>query len=411
MKASTLPLYLIGSRRAILDIASSRWSLLIGAIFVLSAGFAREYDGEDLLGEPWHALRPLAASLVSGTVLFLLVHCASLLRRHSGEGEPPESGRAYGSFLALFWMTAPMAWLYAIPYERMMDPVEAIKANLWTLGVVAAWRVLLMVRVVHVLYGIGYIASFFLVMLFANFVAFLAILIAPTPVIDVMGGIRHSEREALISSITTSILVLTVLSAPVWILGSLISLIFMKPRWANIEKPEQERPGGLLAVALASVVAFVPLLVWAQPEQRNRAAAERLLNFGQEAEGLAFMSEREARDFPPQWDPPPQQSYWKQSAALREIRMAMEAEWPADWVAEIYLAKIERALQTSLMPWSRVRDFERIIEMIEDASNIEKLAAEHAETALFLVEHLPTLREEEREALRRFAAMRDAGGN
>ena len=56
MKASTLPLYLIGSRRAILDIASSRWSLLIGAIFVLSAGFAREYDGEDLIGEPWHAL-------------------------------------------------------------------------------------------------------------------------------------------------------------------------------------------------------------------------------------------------------------------------------------------------------------------------------------------------------------------
>ncbi len=119
------------------------------------------------------------------------------------------------------------------------------------------------------------------------------------------------------------------------------------------------------------------------------------------------MSEREARDFPPQWDPPPQQSYWKQNAALREIRVAMEAEWPADWVAEIYLAKIERALQMSLMPWSRVSDFERIIEMIEDAHNIEDLAAEHAEAALFLAERLPTLREEEREALRRFAAIAD----
>lgn len=408
MKASTLPLYLIGSRKAILDIASSRWSLLIGAIFVLSAGFAREYDGEDLVGEPWHAFRPLAASFVSGSVLFVLVFQAALIRRYSGEGEPPEAGKAYRTFLALFWMTAPMAWLYAIPYERMMDPVGAIQANLWTLGLVALWRVVLMVRVVHVLYGIGHIAAFFFVMLFADLVAFLAILIAPTPVIDVMGGIRHSEREALISGITTMILVLTVVTAPIWILGSLISLIFMKPKWANVERPqENDRPGGLLVLALVSVVAFVPLLVWAQPEQRNRAAAERLLNFGQEADGLAFMSERKATDFPPQWDPPPQQSYLKQDASLIRVRKAMEAQWPADWVAEIYLAKIERALQMSLMPWTRTTDWVAIVSIVKDSPQAEELASAHAETALFLIEHLPSLQEEEREALRRFAAFAD----
>ena len=48
-------------------------------------------------------------------------------------------------------MTAPLAWLYAIPYERFLSPVGATRANLWTLGLVAAWRVLLIIRVLVVL--------------------------------------------------------------------------------------------------------------------------------------------------------------------------------------------------------------------------------------------------------------------
>jgi len=60
MGIGTLLRYLIGDRKAILAIAGSRHSLWIGFLFVLSAGLAREYDGEDLLHEPWHALIPLA---------------------------------------------------------------------------------------------------------------------------------------------------------------------------------------------------------------------------------------------------------------------------------------------------------------------------------------------------------------
>src|SRR5262245_51273237 len=44
---TTLLRYLTGSREAIVAIAGNRNALWVGFLFVLSAGFAREYDGED----------------------------------------------------------------------------------------------------------------------------------------------------------------------------------------------------------------------------------------------------------------------------------------------------------------------------------------------------------------------------
>src|ERR1700751_1245326 len=122
----TLLRFLIGDRAAILQLAGSRWTLLIGLLFVLSAGFAREYDGEDLLHEPWHLLLPMAASLVSSFLLYCILYGFSTFNRQDG----PSFFAGYRSFLSLFWLTAPLAWLYAIPYERFLDPLPATQANL-----------------------------------------------------------------------------------------------------------------------------------------------------------------------------------------------------------------------------------------------------------------------------------------
>ena len=142
MRLQTLFLYLIGNRQAMFDIAADRRALFIGFLFVLSAGFAREYDGEDLIHEPWYLLIPLAASLLSSFVLYLVTYGVFISTRQiRGESvlfvdtdgllkKKPLSGPSflsgYLSFLALFWCTAPLAWLYAIPYERFLSPVEAM---------------------------------------------------------------------------------------------------------------------------------------------------------------------------------------------------------------------------------------------------------------------------------------------
>jgi len=64
---------LVGLENAIHALLRSRSTVWVGLLFVISAGFAREYDGESLLHEPWHLLIPLGASLVSSLLLFSLL--------------------------------------------------------------------------------------------------------------------------------------------------------------------------------------------------------------------------------------------------------------------------------------------------------------------------------------------------
>src|SRR5262245_8431110 len=133
MSIRTVLLYLVGNREAILQVANCRGGLWLGLAFVFSAALAREYDGQDLVHEPWHLLVPLAASLGSSLALYLLIYVISLVR--GPRGLP--SLNAYRAILQLFWMTAPLAWLYAIPFERFLSPGDATRANLYLLGLVA----------------------------------------------------------------------------------------------------------------------------------------------------------------------------------------------------------------------------------------------------------------------------------
>src|SRR5436190_2016610 len=88
-----------------------------------SACVEREYDGEDLRAEPWYLLIPFGASLVTSLLLFNEVWHRG--RKH--RIEPMPFWRSYRGFLALYWATAPLAWLYAIPVERFLSLMGAIR--------------------------------------------------------------------------------------------------------------------------------------------------------------------------------------------------------------------------------------------------------------------------------------------
>jgi hypothetical protein len=197
MRIRTLLLYLVGKRQAILEIANDRPALWIGLIFVLSAGFAREYDGKDLTAEPWHIIVPVGASLATSFLLFLLT-----FRRGDDDLSSVPFFAAYRSFLTLYWMTAPLAWIYAIPFERFLDPYEATMANLCCLGLVATWRVLLMIRVISVLMGYHVLAAVFPVLLFGDTIAVVAIQFLQVPILDLMGGIRMTPKENMLLNTT-----------------------------------------------------------------------------------------------------------------------------------------------------------------------------------------------------------------
>src|SRR5436305_1864048 len=67
VSTGTLIRFLFGSRRAILTLASQSNTVWLGLIFVLSAGFAREYDRTYLPDNLWVIALPMLA--VAGTSL------------------------------------------------------------------------------------------------------------------------------------------------------------------------------------------------------------------------------------------------------------------------------------------------------------------------------------------------------
>jgi hypothetical protein len=338
MTIKSLFTFLLGSRKAILDIVRSPHALWIGLLLVLSAGFAREYDGEDLLREPWHLVLPLGASLVTSFLLFSLVWGVAKMRRLRGG----TFKGVYPRFLALYWMTAPLAWLYAIPVERFLSAGDATSANLWLLGLVAFWRVVLISRVVAVLFRASGAGAFSIVMLFADSLMLFLLTQTPLPVFSLMGGIRLTESEQVIQATAFFTTALGVVTWPIWLIAAAVAAFAGRRRWRLPRETRQpampvSRPVWLLAAA--SIVVWTPILFITQPEQQLRYAVERDLRSGRIETAIALMSAHERSDFPPHWDPPPRVGYGEKKPPMLDVMEMVVAARPAPWVRELFVEK------------------------------------------------------------------------
>jgi hypothetical protein len=334
----TLTCYLLGSRGAILRLAGCRPALAAGFLFVIAAGFAREYDGEDLLHEPWHVLIPLAASLASSAVLYLLVWAIA-----QGRGsKEPRFFPGYLDFLTLYWLTAPLALVYAIPVERLLSAADATRANLWMLGLVALWRVALMTRVVAVLYGISPWRALFLVMLFADSVAVVILAMTDLPIVAIMGGIRLSESELVLRNTVWMLRVAAVLSWPIWLVGAGIAVFSKQPPWEYqpaATPPYPRAAADVWAATLAAIGMWAFVMPLTQPEQQLRWRVERDLHGGRISEGLQTMSAHEPGDFPPHWDPPPRVAYRERTPDITVVQEHLDIMTVKPWVRAIYVEK------------------------------------------------------------------------
>jgi hypothetical protein len=330
--------FLIGDRTAIHTVARCRGALWVGAVFVLAAGLARNYDSRDLLHEGWYVLVPLAASTVLASVLFALLRLGMRAR------EPyPGWGRAYRSFLGLFWMTAPLALMYAIPYDRMMSAEGAIRAKLWTLLVVSVWRVLLMSRVVSIVFGIGAPAAFWVIMLLGDGVVLGALAVMKLPLIQFMGGIRQTAAEQVLASTRLTVTFLGFVSLPVWAIGALVVVGSRRMAW-KVEPPAGGTSGGVsrgvVLAAAAAVLVWVVFLPFTQPTQVLRWRTERELKLGHVAEGIAMLSAHLPQDYPRHWDPPPRPGYGEDEPPLLDVVQVIVERGAAEWVRRIYVEKL-----------------------------------------------------------------------
>jgi hypothetical protein len=387
MGIRTLLRYLIGDRQAILDLAASRWTLVLGVLFVLSAALAREYDGQDLLHEPWHLLLPLGASLAASALLFAVVWGRF---------------RYYPAFLGLFWMTAPLAWLYAVPYERFLSPADAVRANLFTLAVVSVWRVALIVRVLVVLLGYRPLAALILVMAFvdaAAVAASLVSLVSGVSFLAIMAGIRLPESEQILFVSAWNLMQLGSCSFPFWLAGAVALRHRSKPRWQAPLNPRGRPTGPLWGLAAASVASWAIVLPWTQAEQQLRWQVERDLREGRVEQALAVMSAHAPEDFPPQWEPPPSsKELFSPSEArshLVEVYEEIAAKPVAPWVRERYLLRLPQVL--SFWHFIEAADLGRLGQVLQRIpEGAEVFARLEAEGDKDLLEHLrPSLRKEQ----------------
>jgi hypothetical protein len=370
MRVATIFEYLIGRRRAILDIASDRKALGVAALLVLSAALARNYDQASLKDEPWRLAGAFGASLAISGPLFVMIYG---LARWKGMASPG-IGRAYLSFLALYWMMAPMAWLYGIPYERFLSLAEATEANLYTLGLVSAWRVALMVRVVSVVFGLRVREALPLVMLVADVAIVTALKLVPVPIFSVMGGISPDQQVIALVALLTALL--GWLSLPFWILyvGIVAFSSRTKPEWRATSTPERPASGrAALAFAGLTVMSWVALFPLTQPEQMLARRVERIYRTSGPAAAVAVMSGHNRADFPRAWQPPPRQYPGEPTTTeMLDTLEALAGQPHPVWIDEVYSNRFRHRMLYDEYQWPNELLGEHVIRLADILSRLPR---------------------------------------
>ncbi len=333
MRPADLFLYLFGNRGAIERVAAARHAWLIGAILVLTAGIARNYDHLDLLREHEWFIGPFAASMVS--VVFIFLWMSGPLKLH----KVGSYWKQLGTFLGLAWLTAPCAWIYGIPVESMTDIMTATKWNIAFLGIVAFWRVAIIVRAVSVLTEVSWLRVLPLVLAPAALEAMLGSAFQRLSLVGIMGGIRlppHTEllvHAANFTNIVSFWLLILLFIATFFVKG-----IAQKPLF----RPASNASRKLLPAAILMSIAWVAVAIPLHPQISNRYRLERLLRDDDFAGAIAFASAKTRRDFPRHHYLPPEPSQW----FPRELLDQLPQDAPA-WLREEWINAAIESLKTS----------------------------------------------------------------
>ncbi len=160
-----------------------RWFLYVLAVTWL-VGVGRYWDHPS--AEPWQYFGLGSVAYIFGlsTLLYFVV---LPLRPSNWE---------YRGVLIFVGLTSLPAALYAVPVERFMDLVTAKSVNAWFLGLVAAWRVALLVRFLNKSARLSWsLVAIVAVMLLSGIVVTLSILNLEHVVFDIMAGIRDENAS------------------------------------------------------------------------------------------------------------------------------------------------------------------------------------------------------------------------
>jgi len=291
--------FFCGNQKAILKVASCKYVFWVACLFVVSAGLARNYDHHLLLEEPLWLGGPFFMVFFSS--IFILALVGWMLRIPRQEKE-----NMFGNYLAwarCFFLTAPLAWLYGIPYESMIDILPATIANFITLLIVSFWRVFLMVRVIQAVFKVKASLAAFAILIPTTLEMAVATAFKELSIVGIMGGMRLSPSDQFLLTATRTV------SMGSWILFfvSLIGFLFLMIK------------GNIRGSAFKNEVRFTPsknlwlssiisILLWSsvsfpfQKTLKNQQTLRTLISESNFDQAAVFLKKKEPRDFPPGHD-------------------------------------------------------------------------------------------------------------
>lgn len=296
--------FLFGHADSILALARSGGALLVSLALVLLTSIARNYD-QTWIGENpflWLAGNTLF-STVSGTGLFLWIRMFMANRID----DPQVSFVAsWWQFMGLFWGTAPIAWLYAIPVERWAGSMEAAHFNLTLLGVVSLWRVLLMARVLCVLHAAAFWRALCWVLSMACVeivVVFLGTGALSRKIMAGMGGLRNSPEEDVLARALANVAAVAFYGFIPMLILSLVARGKREIRFtANLVPVAGRLPW--VGVAVAAVL-WIGVAIPAQQQTRLNAEIDALAAKGEWRPVVEHLIAHEPHKYAPSRQLPP----------------------------------------------------------------------------------------------------------
>ena len=343
MRPSDLLLYLVGHRGAIERIAASRQALWAGALLVVSAGIARNYDHLSLLAQPEWILGPFGMSLFSAGLIWLMLMAG--ISVYSQNGKDP----AFRTFLTFFWLTAPCAWLYGFPVERFTDLLRATQWNFAFLIVVSVWRVALIVRLVTVLTGAaaGWVLAW--VMLPACIEMGLGSLIKGLSLVSIMGGVRLPPHHAFIKQASG-----VVVTGSFWLgLASLLAIIVYVSRESEaVTKPlcrdrVVDNPR-VIQVAAACLLGWILIAIPVQEPVRQTYQLSQYFADQQWRAGIKYAAACQRSDFSEIHFLPPDPYARKHGGANFPVLEAMDGSEP-EWLRRVWISQAIMELEMGKM--------------------------------------------------------------
>lgn len=346
MSARTILLYLCGHVGAIRDVAQSRAAFVTGLVLVLITTIPRNYD-QTFIGEAvvrW-LFASLLFSLVSGTWLYGVAY-GWLARWRMGVEDRTDADFFSGwrCFMGLFWLTAPIAWLYALPVERFLDSVSATQANVALLGVVSLWRVLLTARVLQVLCGAPLFAALVWVLLAAGVEVFVVGLFSPSfskAFMSAMGGMRNSPEEDILLAALNTTMGAAFYGTPV----ALVLAFLVRPKGLR-PLPAQQQTAVPLTLLVGLAMAWGAVAVRPQMEVARTAKARRLVDSGKFREAVDYLAAHQPGDFAPAVPLPPKTFERETFDQLPSVIGVLRPTDPS-WVRQAMFKKLDEMVSHS----------------------------------------------------------------